>query len=62
MVGLAVVVGNFVNFSGFMVRQCCGCGSWWFVGCCDLMVVVSCGSVAGSIGWFDVGFLFFSIR
>ena len=50
MVGLAVVVGNFVNFSGFMVRQCCGCGSWWFVGCCDLMVVVSCGSTPGSIG------------
>ena len=49
------MVENFVDFPRFVVRQCCGCSGWWFVGCCGSVVVVSFGLVVGSVGWFGGG-------
>ena len=58
---LVVVARNFVvDFSEFLVRRCYGGDGWWFVGCCGSMVVVDCGSVVGSVGWFGGSFLFSS--
>lgn len=44
------------------MRQCCDCGGWWFVGCRDLMVVVSCGSIGSWFNWAVRWFFIFSIR
>ena len=35
---LVVVVGSFVDFSGFMDQSCCDGGGWWFVGCYGLVI------------------------